>query len=118
MIATALKVEVEEYLALLTGERNADGRALVVRNGSARARKITLGAGTIEIVAPRVNDRRVVEGVRQKFSSKNLPPYIRRSPKVETELPPLHLHGFSTDDFQEALPVLLGDDAAGLSASA
>jgi len=118
MIATALKVEVEEYLALLTGERDADGRALVVRNGSARARKITLGAGTIAIAAPRVNDRRVVDGVRQKFSSKILPPYIRRSPKVETVLPLLYLHGLSTGDFQEALPVLLGDDAAGLSASA
>jgi transposase-like protein len=65
-----------------------------------------------------VNDRRVIDGVRQKFSSKILPPYIRRSPKVETVLPLLYLHGLSTGDFQEALPVLLGDDAAGLSASA
>ena len=33
-------------------------------------------------------------------------------------LPLLYLHGLSTGDFQEALPVLLGDDAAGLSPSA
>jgi transposase-like protein len=90
----------------------------MVRNGLARPRRITLGAGTIEIAAPRVNDRRMIDSVRQKFSGKIPPPDSRRSPTVETVLPLLYLHGLSTGDFQEALPVLLGDDAAGLSASA
>ena len=39
--------------------RDADGHALVVRNGKSRTRKVTLGAGTIAVSAPRVNDRRV-----------------------------------------------------------
>jgi hypothetical protein len=57
--------------------------ALVVRNGLARSRKVTTGAGTMEVRAPRVNDRRVTEaGERERFSSQILPPYMRRSPKV------------------------------------
>jgi transposase-like protein len=118
MIATALAVEVEDYVGRYAGERDERGRALVVRNGTARSRGVTLGAGTIEVQAPRVNDRRVVDGERQKFTSRILPPYMRRSPKVDAVLPLLYLHGLSTGDFQEALPALLGDDAAGLSPSA
>jgi transposase-like protein len=118
MIAAALELEVEEYLARHRRERDVDGRALVVRNGSARERKFTVGAGTMSIEAPRVNDKRVVDGERQRFSSKILPPYLRRSPKVTEVLPLLYLHGLSTGDFRQALPALLGDDAAGLSPSA
>ena len=39
----------------------------------------------------------------------------RRSPKVAEVLPVLYLRGLSTGDFREALPILLGEDAAGLS---
>ena len=42
---------------------------------------------------------------------------MRRSPKVAEVLPVLYLRGLSTGDFRAALPVLLGDDAAGLSAT-
>jgi putative transposase len=118
MIAAALEVEVEDYLARHREQRDSDGRALVVRNGAGRARKLTVGAGTMSIEAPRVNDKRVVDGNRQRFTSKILPPYLRRSPKVTEVLPLLYLHGLSTGDFREALPTLLGDDAAGLSPSA
>ncbi len=114
----ALEVEVEEYLARHRGERDVDGCALVVRNGRARARKVTVGSGTMSIEAPRVNDKRVVDGERQCFTSKILPPYLRKSPKVAEVLPLLYLHGLSTGDFRQALPTLLGDDAAGLSPSA
>ena len=63
-----------------------------------------------------MNDRRVDEnGARQRFTSRILPPYMRRSPKVAEVLPVLYLRGVSTGDFREALPVLLGEDAAGLS---
>src|SRR5204862_6334836 len=81
-------------------------------------RKLTVGAGTMSIEAPRVNDKRVVDGKRQRVTSKILPPYLRKSPKVAEVLPLLYLHGLSTGDFRQALPVLLGDDAAGLSPSA
>ena len=68
--------------------RDETGHALVVRNGKARARSVTLGSGTVEIRAPRVNDRRHGPGgERQRFTSKILPPYMRRSPKVAEVLP-------------------------------
>ncbi len=71
------------------------------------------------IRAPRVNDKRVDEQTaqRKKFSSRILPAYARRSPKVTEVLPVLYLHGLSTGDFGPALRDLLGDDASGLSSS-
>lgn len=118
MIATALQIEVDDYLARFRGERDAVGHALVVRNGTARERPVTTGVGPLPLAAPRVNDRRVVGGVRQKFTSAILPPYVRRSPRLESVLPLLYLHGLSSGDFREALPALLGPDAGGLSSSA
>jgi transposase-like protein len=75
------------------------------------------GPGAIQVEAPRVNDKRVIDGERQRFTSKILPPYMRRSPKVDEVLPILYLRGLSTGDFREAIPALLGEDAAGLSAT-
>ena len=90
----------------------------MVRHGQAEARKGTCGAGTVEVRAPRVNDKRVdATGQRERFTSRILPPSMRRSPQVAEVLPILYLRGLSTGDFREALPVLLGDDAAGLSAT-
>jgi putative transposase len=118
MIEAALEVEVGDYLARLRDHRDDDGRALVVRNGRGRERGVTVGGGTMKIRAPRVNDKRVIDGERQRFVSKILPPYLRRSKNVSELLPLLYLRGLSTGDFREALPVLLGDHAAGLSPSA
>lgn len=116
MLRQALEAEVASYVEGHHDERDADGRALVVRNGKARARKVTVGSGTIEVEAPRVNDKRIDEdGHRRRFTSKILPPYMRRSPKVAEVLPILYLRGLSTGDFREALPVLLGEEASGLS---
>ncbi len=118
MIAEALEMEVEDYLGRHRAERDEEGLALVVRNGHGRGRRLVTGAGVMEIRAPRVNDRRRVDGVRQKFTSRVLPPWARRSPKVTEVLPLLYLHGLSTGDFRQALPALLGEEACGLSASA
>ncbi len=118
MLVAALEAEVAEYIERHRSETDEAGRVQVVRNGRAEARKLTLGAGTLEIQVPRVNDRRVVEGERQRFTSEILPPYMRRSPRVAEVLPVLYLRGLSTGDFREALPQLLGEEAsAGLSAS-
>jgi transposase-like protein len=119
MLMEALEIEVAAYLEAHRGERDGEGHALVVRNGRARERKLTTGAGTMPVRAPRVNDRRVdAAGQRQRFSSQILPSYMRRSPKVTEVLPILYLRGLSTGDFREALPVLLGEDASGLSPTA
>ena len=118
MLMTALAVEVAQYVDAHQEARDEQGRRLVVRNGRARTRKVTCGAGTLEVSAPRVHDRRVAAaGQPQRFTSRILPPYMRRSPKVAEVLQILYLRGLSMGDFREALPVLLGDDAAGLSAT-
>ncbi len=111
MLASALDAEATEYVERHRGERDAVGHAQVVRNGKARSRKVTMGSGTVPISARRVNDRRP----RERFTSKILPPYMRKSPKVAEVIPVLYLRGLSTGDFREALPILLGDDASGLS---
>jgi putative transposase len=113
MIAEALKLEADAYVEKLRDKRDENGRAQVVRNGKARPRTVTLGVGPVEVEAPRVHDRRP----GHKFTSRILPPWARRSPRLEAALPALYLHGLSTGDFEEALKVLLGPDAAGLSAS-
>ena len=119
MLAAALEWEVQEYVQGHAGQLDEAGHRQVVRNGTAGARKITLGCGTVQVAAPRVNDKRLDEqGLRQRFSSRILPPYMRRSPKVAEVLPVLYLRGGSTGDFKEALPILLGPEASGLSASA
>ena len=119
MIAAALEAEVDEYVRSFVEERDEDGKRLVVRNGKANERKLTVGSGTLPIRAPRVNDKRIDEesGERKRFSSRILPAYARRSPKVTEVLPILYLHGLSTGDFGPALRDLLGEDASGLSSS-
>jgi len=116
MLASALEEEVAAYLAAHQDAWDANGHALVVRNGKARPRQLVCEAGTLTVSARRVNDRRVdAQGQRQRFTSRILPPYMRRSPNIAEVLPILYLRGLSTGDFRKALPVLLGDDAAGLS---
>jgi putative transposase len=99
-------------------ERDEQGRALVVHNGYAKSRKVVCQAGSIEVKAPRVNDRRVEQttGERMRFKSVILPPYMRRSAKVSEVLPLLYLHGLSSGDFAPALEEFFGS-GAGLCAT-
>jgi hypothetical protein len=66
MILAALELEVEQYLEKLRHLRDEDGYALVVRNGKAEPRTVSLGAGSIKFQAPRVDDRRP----EHRFTSK------------------------------------------------
>ena len=75
MLMAALQVEVAQYVDAYQEARDARGRRLVVRHGQAEARKVTCGAGTVEVRAPRVNDKRVdATGQRERFTSRILPP--------------------------------------------
>ena len=70
------------------------------------------------IQAPRVNDKRWDEqGRRIRFTSRILPPYLRKTESIEELIPWLYLKGISTGDFTEALQALLGPEAPGLSAT-
>ena len=73
MLAQALEAEVAEYIERHWDARDDKGHALVVRNGRARRRRVTLGCGTVEVAAPRVNDKREVNGERVRFTSNLLP---------------------------------------------
>lgn len=111
MLAAALELEVAEYLAQYTHLRGQDGLRQVVRNGQAEPRKVMIGGMAVPVQAPRVDDRR--EG--EKFTSQILPPYLRRSPRLDQVLPLLYLRGLSTGDFAPALEELLGEAARGFS---
>jgi transposase-like protein len=117
MLAEALQAEVDAYIAQFAGERDENGRRLVVRNGSHQPREVLTSAGAVEVVAPRVNDRRVDPdtGQRARFASAILPAWCRKTPKITEVLPLLYLHGLSTGDFVPALGQFLGS-SAGLSA--
>lgn len=113
MLAAALELEVAEYVARHASQRGEEGLRLVVRNGRAAPRKVVIGGMAVPVQAPRVDDRR--EG--EKFTSQVLPPYVRRSPRLDQALPVLYLRGLSTGDFAPALEELLGEAARGFSAT-
>lgn len=118
MPAAALEAEVNAHIAELADQRDEYGRRMVVRNGYHQPRKVTTAAGTVEVKAPRVNDKRVDEatGERKRFLSAILPPWCHKSPKISEVLPLLYLHGLSSGDFAPALEQFLGS-TAGLSAA-
>ena len=111
MLVQCLKLEVEEYITRHANVVDENGYRLVVKNGRGRPRTVTMGSGSVEVSAPRVNDKRDGE----KFLSQILPPYMRKSPKVESLLPLLYLKGLSTNDFHSALGEFLGEGTLGLS---
>jgi transposase-like protein len=117
MLAQALQSEVDAYIDRFVGERDERGRRLVVRNGSHQPREVLTSAGAVEVVAPRVNDRRIDPdtGQRRRFCSAILPPWFRKTPKINEVVPLLYLHGLSSGDFVPALGQFLGS-TAGLSA--
>jgi transposase-like protein len=116
-LQAAIEREVEEYIERNNQHLDERGHRLVVRNGHHPARKIQSGNGPIEVQQPRVNDKRVDEqGNRFHFSSKILPPYLRKTKAIEELVPWLYLKGISTSDFPEAL-ACLGHDGSGLSAT-
>jgi putative transposase len=88
----------------------------VVRNGHLPKRTLLTGVGAVEVEQPRVLDRRPA-GEAEPFSSKILPPYLRKTRSLEELIPWLYLKGISTGDFSEALAALVGPEARGLSAS-
>ncbi|GDY10450.1 hypothetical protein LBMAG52_39380 [Planctomycetia bacterium] len=115
-LAHAVEQEVQEWLRERSALRDERGRKLVVRNGYLPERTILTGIGPVEVRQPRVQDRRLIEE-REQFSSKILPPYLRKTKSLEELIPWLSLKGISTGGFQEALHALVGPECPGLSAN-
>lgn len=116
MLAQAIDAEVAEWIELHRDLRDQAGHRQVVRNGRLPKRTILSGVGSIEVEQPRVLDRRSKDE-NEFFSSKILPPYLRKTKSLEELIPWLYLKGVSTGDFSEALAALVGPSAAGLSAT-
>jgi len=117
MLQAALEAEIEEHLSRFKHLVDEDGKRLVVRNGVMPERTVLTGAGPIPITRPRVDDRALDTMGEQRFTSRILPPFMRRAPSIDTLVPVLYLKGISTDDFPTALEAILGPQAKGLSAS-
>lgn len=114
VIQRAIEAELGQLLEDYANVKMLGGKQAVVRNGYLPERDILTGAGPVTVKVPKVRDR---TGSGVKFNSAIAPPYVRKSPRVSAALPWLYLKGVSTGDMSEALQVLLGDDAKGLSAN-
>ena len=113
LLQQAVEAEVAEAIAQYAALKDEQGRQRVVRNGYLPERSIQTGLGEVVVRAPRVRDR----AGELKFSSRLLPPYLRRTRSLDELLPWLYLKGLSSSDFSGALTALLGPAAPGLSAA-
>ena len=95
MLQQVIEAEIETFLAAHAEHEDARGRRRVVRNGHAPRREIQTGIGPIAVRRPKVRDRGAnfpdrggTAGERIRFTSKVLPPFLRRTKNVEELLPP------------------------------
>jgi transposase-like protein len=105
-----LEEEVEELLGRKKSERRGPGSRVGYRNGFGKPRQLTLTNGSITLRRPRVRD------LDERFVSRVLPLFKRRTEELGALLPELYLHGLALGDFDLAFRGLLGEGAA-LSAS-
>lgn len=110
-IQEILEEEVESFLGRKKSERNKKIDApRGYRNGHGKPKKFSVMNGTITVRRPRVRD------TEDRFESRIIPFFKRRSKEVGQLLPELYLHGLAKGDFTLALRGLLGEGAP-LSAS-
>lgn len=100
-----LEEEVTELLGRTKSARKGCGEPAVYRNGYGKPRRLALSNGTITLQRPRVR------GLEERFESRLLPLFKRRSEELGAVLPQLYLHGLALGDFELALRGLLGDGA-------
>lgn len=113
MLAEALSAEVDAFCGGYE-QRSEDGRRVVVRNGYLPERAVLTGVGPVTVKVPKTRDR---AGEGRCFCSALVPPYLKKTHRLEAVLPWLYLKGISTNDFDEALTALFGESVTGLSAS-
>jgi len=106
-----IQAVLEEELTEALGRGRHERRGAVdapegYRNGYGKPRRLTLSGGTVTIRRPRAR------GLEERFMSRILPLFARRTREVGELLPELYLHGLSEGDFDLALRGLLGEGAA------
>jgi len=114
LIHQAVQTELAEFLDQYSDRLTTNGKAAVVRNGYQPERQILTGIGPVTVQVPKVRSK---AGEPITFRSALVPPYVRKTRSLEAALPWLYLKGVSTGEMSEALKVLVGDEAKGLSAN-
>lgn len=114
LIQQAVEAELQELLEAHSQRRTEDGKAGVVRNGYLPERELQTGLGPVTIQIPKVRSK---TGKPVTFRSALVPPYVRKTKSLEAALPWLYLKGVSSGEMEQALKVLVGPEAKGLSAS-
>jgi len=114
-IQELLQRVLEEEITELLGREKSERKSPVdeqsgYRNGYGKPRRLSMLAGTISVRRPRVR------GLDERFESRILPAFKRRTEQIAELLPELYLHGLAEGDFDLALRGLLGEGAP-LSAS-
>ena len=119
LLGQAIEAEVEGWLESHKHRVDENGHRQVVGNGRLPSRTIVTGVGPVQVRQRRVHDRRIVgtngdgepidaDGQTiERFRSKILPPYLRKTKSIEELIPWLYLKGVSTGGFTEALQALL-----------
>lgn len=116
LLAQAVQIEAEQWIAARADQLDAQGHRQVVRNGYLPQRQVLTGIGPVAVRQPRIADRRPADQ-REVFERKILPPYLRRTQSLDEAIPWMYLYGISTNDMAEPLEALLGPAAKGLSAA-
>ncbi len=114
LLQQAIEAELSTFMEGFESRHLDDGRAAVVRNGHLPERDIQTGIGPVKVKVPKVRSK---DGEPVTFRSALVPPYVRKARSLEAALPWLYLKGVSTGEMEEALSVLVGPEAKGLSAS-
>jgi transposase-like protein len=105
-IQSVIEEEVSAFLGRSWYERRrAVDASPGYRNGYGKPRRLSTSCGTIQVRRPRIR------GLEERFESRILPLFARRTREVGELLPELYLHGLSQGDFELALRGLLGDGA-------
>jgi len=112
IIRQAVEAELKMFLDEHATERDGQGRRAVVRNGYQPEREILTGIGAVKVQTPKTRDR---AGEGRVFRSELLPPYLKKTRRLEAVIPWLYLKGVSTNGFDEALEALFGESVKGLS---
>ena len=114
LIHRAVEAELQTLLEQYSECRTKDGKAGVVRNGYQPERPIQTGIGPVTVQIPKIRSK---TGEAVTFHSALVPPYVRKTASLEAAIPWLYLKGVSTGEMGEALSVLVGPEASGLSAA-
>ena len=114
LIQSAIEAELQTLLDQYQDVSAESGQAAVVRNGYLPERELQTGIGPVPVKIPKIRSR---TGEPITFRSALVPPYVRKIRSLEAALPWLYLKGVSTGEMNEALKVLVGESASGLSAS-